>query len=261
MKERVITAIALIAVVLLAVALGEPGINLLIFGFIAIGCYEVYDVKRKSLAPITLPVILLFAFLGGFDPAGLGLSFHLILLLFTLFFFSIVFEWFGFEELTYLFLMITLIILAVQSITLVLSFPYWVLLYIFIATFATDTFAYFGGTMFGKHKLIERISPKKTVEGALIGYVASVILSVTFAHFLLRDVLGYKLILVLSFLIPILSQIGDLSFSLIKRHFGIKDFGKVFPGHGGVLDRIDSVLFSLLTFSLVASVFVRLLWL
>lgn len=260
MRERTITAIALIAVALLAIAFGMTGVKLLIFSFIAVACYEIYEIQKSRLAPIMLPIILLFTFLGGFNVFGLGLNFYLILLIVKLFMLSIAFEWFGFEEVSYVFLMVTLLMLGVSSVKLVLTFNLWVLLYIFIATFATDTFAYFGGYFFGKNKLIERISPKKTVEGALIGYVCSVVLSVLFGHFVLRDELGYKLIFTLSLLIPIFSQIGDLALSLIKRHFNIKDFGSIFPGHGGVLDRIDSVLFSLLTFSMVISVFVRLLW-
>ncbi len=260
MKERVITAIGLIAVVLAAIAFGNIGIRLLIAAFIAVACYEVYKVKKGQVAPMMLAVIALFVFFGGYNVGQLGISFYLIGLLITLFFIAIVFEWFSLDDLSYVFLMTSLLILGVNSISLVLNYNLLVLLYIFIATFATDTFAYFGGSFFGKHKLIERISPKKTVEGAIIGYVSSVILSVLFGHFFLRHELGYKLILVLSILIPIFSQIGDLAFSLVKRQYNIKDFGNVFPGHGGVLDRIDSVLFALLTFSMVMSVFARLLW-
>lgn len=259
MKQRILTAIGLIAVALLAVSFGKIGVQLLIFAFIAVACYEVYDVKKKDLALITLPVIASFTFFGGLNIGDLGLQFYFILLLFVLFSMSIAFTWFKFEELSYTFLMTSLLILGVQSVTLVLDYPMWLLLYIFLATFATDTFAYFGGSFFGKHKLIERISPKKTIEGSIIGTVCSIILSVLFGHFFLRDILGYKMIITLSLLIPLVSQIGDLSFSLIKRHFNIKDFGYVFPGHGGVLDRIDSVLFSLLCFNLVLSVFARFL--
>lgn len=260
MKERVFTAVALIAAVLLALAFGLTGVRVLVLAFIAVACYEVYDLKKSSFAPIMLPFVLLFTFFGGLNVGQLGLTFYMILMVVSLFILSIAFEWFSFEDVSYTFLMITLLMLGVQSIKLVLDYNLLVLLYLLIATFATDTFAYFGGTFFGKTKLIERISPKKTVEGAVIGYVSSVILSITFGHFFLRTELGYKLIVVLSLLIPILSQVGDLAFSLVKRHFNLKDFGSVFPGHGGVLDRIDSFLFTLLTFSMVISVFARLLW-
>ncbi|HZJ86660.1 MAG TPA: phosphatidate cytidylyltransferase, partial [Erysipelothrix sp.] len=107
----------------------------------------------------------------------------------------------------------------------------------------------FGGSLFGKHKLIERISPNKTVEGAITGYIASVILSLLFARIFIE--LDQTLIYSVSFIIPIISQLGDLTFSMIKRHYGIKDFGYIFPGHGGVLDRIDSIIFSLIAFNML----------
>ena len=108
---------------------------------------------------------------------------------------------------------------------------------------------------FGKNKLIPRISPNKTVEGAISGYLAGVLVSFLFAYFLLMDQLGLNIILMGSLLIPLVSQLGDLSFSLIKRNYGIKDFGSIFPGHGGALDRIDSLVFAVLTFQIVLTLF------
>ena len=119
----------------------------------------------------------------------------------------------------------------------------------FVGAWVTDTFAYFTGMLFGKHKLIPDVSPKKTVEGAVGGVVFCVLAFVGFG--LLYNNLwviegGGKLPLwimaVMGVLVSIVSQIGDLSLSLLKRKYGIKDFGKIFPGHGGVLDRFDSVL-------------------
>ena len=119
----------------------------------------------------------------------------------------------------------------------------------FVGAWITDTFAYFTGMLFGKHKLIPDVSPKKTVEGAVGGVVFCVLAFVGFG--LLYNNLwviegGGKLPLwimaVMGVLVSIVSQIGDLSLSLLKRKYGIKDFGKIFPGHGGVMDRFDSVL-------------------
>jgi len=119
----------------------------------------------------------------------------------------------------------------------------------FVGAWVTDTFAYFTGMLLGRHKLIPDVSPKKTVEGAVGGVVFCTLSFVGFGllynHFWLAD--GAKTIPLLAmaivgFLVSIVSQIGDLSLSLLKRKYGIKDFGKIFPGHGGVLDRFDSVL-------------------
>ena len=121
-------------------------------------------------------------------------------------------------------------------------------LYVALACFGCDTGAYFVGVFFGKHKLIPRVSPNKTWEGAFGGYVTGLVLSLVFGLMTLK-MLPSSLIFAGSFLMPLTAQLGDLSFSSIKRRFGIKDFGNLFPGHGGALDRIDSIIFCLITFS------------
>ncbi len=110
---------------------------------------------------------------------------------------------------------------------------------IFIIAFATDIFAYLVGKSFGKNKLIPNVSPNKTIEGSLGGIAASVVFSFLFA---IAFKLPILLIIMLSFIGSIIAQMGDLIASSIKRYTGIKDFGKIIPGHGGVLDRFDSVL-------------------
>ena len=120
---------------------------------------------------------------------------------------------------------------------------YWY--FIFIGAWITDIFAYFCGMLFGKKKLIEAVSPKKTVEGAIGGTIFCVIFFVVYGAILNRFT-QYDINLVLvafaGLLSAFVSMIGDLSMSVIKRTYGIKDYGKIFPGHGGVLDRFDSIL-------------------
>ena len=123
----------------------------------------------------------------------------------------------------------------------------YVYLLIFIGAWITDIFAYFCGMLFGKHKLIPEVSPKKTVEGS-VGGILFCGLSFIIYGLVLQNGLG--VIADLNFLqlffygvvASIVSQIGDLSMSAIKRRYEIKDFGKIFPGHGGMLDRFDSIL-------------------
>ena len=116
----------------------------------------------------------------------------------------------------------------------------------FILSFACDTFAYFAGRAFGKHKLAPKVSPHKTVEGSIGGLVGNVICGLLFAYVMDRwfgaSITAAPMVL-LSLICGVVAQIGDLSFSLIKREFGIKDYGHLFLEHGGVLDRFDSVLF------------------
>lgn len=113
---------------------------------------------------------------------------------------------------------------------------------VFVGAWVTDTFAYFSGYFFGRHKLIPAVSPKKTVEGAVggtlfctIGFIiVGVINSLSAKNIIILAVIGL--------FASVVSQLGDLSASLIKRHWKIKDYGKLFPGHGGILDRFDSIL-------------------
>ena len=116
----------------------------------------------------------------------------------------------------------------------------------FILSFACDTFAYFVGCSIGKHKLAPKVSPKKSVEGAIGGLAGNVVCGLLFAFVMNRWFDGsavYGAMILMSLACGVVAQIGDLSFSLIKREFGIKDYGKLFLAHGGVLDRFDSVLF------------------
>lgn len=116
--------------------------------------------------------------------------------------------------------------------------------YIAFAAWGTDTFAYFIGMKFGKHKLTP-VSPKKSVEGSIAGVIGAVILFVLYTYFLntvMNFEISYLAITGIAIVLSILGQIGDLAASCIKRFTGIKDFGKIIPGHGGMLDRIDSIL-------------------
>lgn len=113
---------------------------------------------------------------------------------------------------------------------------------IFIISFGTDTFAYFGGRFFGKRKLWPEVSPKKTIEGSISGILGSTLLTLIFAIYTKED--SIFLLIVLSIIISVFSQIGDLIASKIKRSVKIKDYGYIMPGHGGVLDRFDSIILS-----------------
>lgn len=139
--------------------------------------------------------------------------------------------------------------------------PSLLLLFVITATFVTDTGAYFVGVFFGKNKMNERISPKKTWEGFVGGIVISFIVSSAIA--LTCAACNYPIIpflsiekwyyiIILSLLIPLFATLGDFVFSSIKRYWGIKDYGKLIPGHGGVLDRLDSIFFAVI----ISSIFV-----
>ncbi len=115
-----------------------------------------------------------------------------------------------------------------------------------IAAFSSDTMAFFTGRLFGKHKLAPHVSPKKTTEGALgglAGGVAGMLLMGLVLKFALCYDINFLVMALFGLVGSFFGQLGDLSFSVIKREYDIKDYGKLLPGHGGVLDRFDSVLF------------------
>ena len=121
----------------------------------------------------------------------------------------------------------------------------------------TDVFALFVGVKFGRRKLCPRISPKKTVEGAVGGLALTALFNVGFAalfnaFWLERHKLSLLAIGLVSVLVCVVSMVGDLAASVLKRNYGIKDYGKLFPGHGGVMDRFDSVMFTMPSVFMVA---------
>lgn len=119
----------------------------------------------------------------------------------------------------------------------------------FIGAWVPDTFAYFTGMLFGKHKLIPDVSPKKTVEGAIGGVFFCILAFIAFAlvynNLWVAEggrLLPLWLMAIIGLVTAVVSMVGDLTMSLIKRHYGIKDYGRILPGHGGFLDRFDSVI-------------------
>lgn len=116
----------------------------------------------------------------------------------------------------------------------------------FVSAFTSDAFALFAGMAFGKHKLAPVLSPKKTIEGSVGGFVGCILCCLAYGLILDKAVglsVNYLMLVVYGLLASGVSQMGDLSFSYVKREYGIKDYGFLIPGHGGILDRFDSVIF------------------
>lgn len=136
----------------------------------------------------------------------------------------------------------------------------FLILFAMFSAWITDTFAYFTGSFLGKHKLCPNISPKKTVEGAVGGVLgcvlSNVILYAVFENLVFENPhSNYLAIILLSVVLSVVSMCGDLSASVVKRNFGIKDFGNLVPGHGGVMDRFDSEIFVLVAFYAIFNIF------
>ncbi len=125
------------------------------------------------------------------------------------------------------------------------------LIYLITITISTDTFAYFTGVLFGKHKMIPSISPNKSWEGAIGGTVFGVTIATIYYLTYLNPDKNVAIVILMTLFLTVISQFGDLVFSAMKRHAGIKDFSNLMPGHGGVLDRLDSLILVMLAYMLL----------
>lgn len=144
---------------------------------------------------------------------------------------------------------ITSIFYIITSITFITLIPFYkgayepkIILGAFILIWTNDTFAYLVGKNFGKHKLLERISPKKTIEGFIGGFIFSLLAGYLISHF--TGTLTLINWLIISIIMSIFGTLGDLIQSKFKRQAGVKDSGTIMPGHGGIYDRLDSIIFA-----------------
>ena len=254
MKQRILTAALIIAVVLPPLIVGGTLIDLLMLFCLVTGAYEIthcLKTPRKNLLMIAMIGVMIALALISPQFLGAGLALTMV----VLFDEAIADPKLDLNDITLVFAMLTIFTMAVRSIISIYAQNSWLMMYVILATYLTDTGAYFSGYFFGKHKLIERISPKKTVEGAIGGWLCGMLGAFVFALTMLPE-LSMGLALFGAATMAIVGQLGDLAFSLIKRNVGIKDFGSFLPGHGGILDRIDSLLFNLLYFTLILAMVV-----
>lgn len=263
MKQRIISAIF---IVLLSIPIIWLGNHIFRFSCGILACLalkELVDLKEHhKKIPHTvffLSVLLLMLFLlAGVnqDFFYLELNFNCAALLFLLLFLPCIFykeENYSAHEAMYLFGSILFLALFFNSLIFIRSFNVWLLVYlIFIAIF-TDTFAYLIGSRIGKHKCSPTISPNKTWEGSIGGSILGVALASIFYMFMIGD-MGVIKIIFISTLLSIIGQFGDLLFSKIKRENKIKDFSNIIPGHGGILDRFDSLIFIVISYILLIGI-------
>ena len=250
MKTRVMTALAIILVVALPVAFGGWLLELLALFILLSTAFEWMHVRRdfKSWPVYVYPLTVVLVILTRFIPEHYT---YIIYALGVCFFFALpVFvENFSLPDsyycLTY-FILFSLIYHAIGY--LVAEHMYlWTIVF---ATYGSDTGAWFVGSYFGKHKMNPRISPKKSWEGFFGGIVFGFLLSLIIS-FLYADSLNGYLNTLLCCLCQVVAELGDLCFSAIKRSNKVKDFSNLLPGHGGVLDRVDSLMMNILLFGIL----------
>ena len=250
MLIKIGTALVIVAVVLAPIIYGGVPMMILTAAAVIASAYEIAGLKDESK-----PQWGLFAFnaagmlilsASDISKVPMGISIWLM----ALFFLALLYEPFDCDQVVYTFSASMIVVFAVHAVRRIYasSFGWEGMLFVGLATFICDTAAYFFGSFLGRHKMIPRVSPNKTWEGAIGGYVCGVIVAMLFGLFAAKS-LPHDLVIVAALTLPAVAEVGDLAFSLSKRRWGMKDFGNIFPGHGGVLDRIDSLLFCLMIFN------------
>ena len=260
MLKRIITSIVAICVLVPILVFSHTFIFPLAISIITfISLYEIFKcmgVEKKIF--ITLPLYI-YGLVGPFlmrynplnDPMAFALISFMVGALYLIYLFSLIVWSHGklrFSDTLTVYAMAVYIIAAMNSIVYVRDYGEggkYLYLLIFLGAWVTDSFAYFTGYLFGKHKLIEDVSPKKTIEGSIGGIVFCSLFFVGYGlivkHFFASDA-NLIFLAISGVILSVISQIGDLTMSVVKRHYNIKDYGKIFPGHGGMLDRFDSIL-------------------
>ncbi len=256
MKTRVLSGVCIFAfLILLIITSGIPFIlNSIMAAVAAAGIYELFKVgglsSKKVLTAGAMAFGAVFVFFS--DPVfpryreGLTVAaFLLILLAFTYYL-----RGYGKTSLPELAFGLIMTLLAAYFFSAVVltrrtDHGFWNLIMIFLLSWVPDTGAYFCGSLFGKHKLAPVISPKKTVEGAVGGMFVCVGISYLYAWLvsLTGASVCYGAVVYYALLGTLISILGDLAASLIKRYYNVKDYGNLIPGHGGIMDRFDSIWF------------------
>lgn len=251
MLKRTITAIIAILLFFPFVIFGGWPFHLVMLLIASIGLYELLKMRKMTTYkfPVILTIVLLWALLLPkltFEAFAFPIINRLDILFMTalllLAYTVLVKNKFTFEDASFMLLGATYIGLGFHYFIVIQEIGLQYIFYAIIVILATDVGAYFSGSLFGKHKLWPEISPKKTIEGAIGGVVLAIIAGTVFHLFFpVHDSL--LMVIIVSLFASIVGQLGDLVESAFKRYYGVKDSGRLLPGHGGILDRFDSWLF------------------
>jgi phosphatidate cytidylyltransferase len=265
LRTRVVSGIIGIALLIVVVSFGEVALGIAVFLLALLGVNEFYDAAAhagykpiKAIGFIACAGVLLIGLNGNINWVSTYVDlfksiiyfsfciFGIIVILFAIMIFlhdkytlnDIALTVFGIFYVVFLFAFIILTRNLVNG-----KFLIWL---VFIGAFATDTAAYFTGSYLGRIKFLPAISKNKTLEGAIGGVIGCIVVTALYGMFINRYIPYIPLhhYIIIGILNGVISQIGDWAASAIKRYVNIKDYGSIMPGHGGVLDRFDSILFT-----------------
>lgn len=259
MKKRIISAIVALLIVIPLIVLGgtvfKVGVGLVgILGF-----YEMLSMKdNERKIPILIKVISIILFViimlsFGYNTEKLYFDYSTLLLILLLILSPIVFysrRDYNITDATFIIAIILFLGISFNALIALRNAGIENIIYLALITIMTDTFAHFWGTNIGIHKLCPKVSPKKTIEGLIGGTLMGTIIGVLY-YITAFEYSSLMAVVAMTLLFSLIGQLGDLIFSAMKRNYDIKDFGNIMPGHGGILDRLDSIIFVTLAYSFI----------
>jgi len=260
MKKRIISAIIMLAISIPLLIIGDTPF-LMFMGILGcMGLYELIKLREKDdyKLPFLVKVIsylsMLYIIFNNTDNGliYLDLDYRLISLLVFVFLIPVILigndKKYSFLDGFYLLGSVFLVGFSLNVASLIRIQSLNLFIYLLLITIFTDTFALITGKLIGKTKLAPSISPKKTLEGLIGGTLMGTFVAVMFYITLINKDISLFTIITCTMCLSLMGQIGDLVFSAIKRHYKVKDFSNLIPGHGGILDRFDSIIFVVLMY-------------
>ena len=264
MKKRVISAIVALIIVVPIILIGGYAYYIGVGIISVIGLHELLKVREEEKKiPMVMKGITLLTYLAIVMSAistqgGFSIDYRLFILnMFACLIPLIAMERKKYDAEDALFILAATLFLGISFNFLIVirNMSLFYLLYVVLITIMSDTFAHFWGTKIGSVKLCPNVSPNKTVEGMIGGTIFGTFIGAAFFLTFINPNASVLLTGVISLALSLVAQFGDLVFSAIKRRYGVKDYGNIMPGHGGVLDRLDSIIFAILAFSYLVAFF------
>ena len=259
MKTRILGAIIVVGVFIPFLIIGELPFAIFMAALALASLYEMLKVREtKKKFPILLKIfayILVVAFsLYNINSIDFRYMFDYRVMAFLIFLFLLPMVFvndtkkYNLNDALYLVGSVLFIGLSYNLIIITRNYDISYVIYLLLITTLTDTFALITGKLVGKHKLCPKISPNKTIEGLIGGLIMGTFVATAFYGTVINPDMSLVFIVFITFVLCGVGQLGDLVFSSIKRYYDVKDYSNIIPGHGGILDRLDSLIFVTLAF-------------
>ncbi len=265
MKKRVLSAIVMIAIFVPLLLIGGKVFAIFMTLLAVLGLYELIHIRESKkefpfLMKIFAYVMVVFFSLSHFDSIDFIYTMDYRVVAFIIFAFlsPMVFihdyKKYNLNDALFLIGSVLFIGLSFNLFIICRNYDIMYIIYLLLITTITDTFALFTGMLIGKHKLCPSVSPKKTIEGLLGGTIFGVFVATAFYVTAINPSISLAFVIVVTTILSLVGQLGDLVFSSIKRYYDKKDFSNLIPEHGGILDRFDSLIFVVLAFIIFSSI-------